>query len=546
MGRTVVESKLLNRLSIGAVMSGSLWLWAGPAAGETVITDDYVYIGVEAEDYTVKDDRWVYTDSSTGENPDDPDGNHSDGASGGVYFELLPDIRVTHSDPMGPPTAYWGAPGTGPEMHWPITIPEAGRYYVFVRAFSTGTEDNGIHIGKDGQWPQSGRRLQFCTAGNGWSWSSAQRDSGGNGSCGKQHTIYLDFDSAGNYTLQVSAREDGFELDRLVLLKDLSGNTKTCKPVNEDGVNCTNGGIETPDDFIDLFTQIEAGTTEVGVGQSVSVTITLENLDSFDTANNIEVVVPLEANWAVETNDEHCSIANGDLVCELAELEPTAPHEMEAFDVVLQATSTGSLTLSATASADEADEDASNDSASLTFTVSDTSTTTDVTLNVTTSATSALENEPFTTVLTALNSGELTATDVSVSMGLPMGVSVYSLPTNCQMTTHIECELGDIDADGSVSAEIQLLAANSATLTLPAAVFAGNDADTNNNVDSDSIIISAPIESTTGGSGGTTDGGSDEDAGRASYWLLLMLGLFGLARVYRGHQHRVPVLIRKR
>ena len=78
---------------------------------ETVVEDDYVYIGVEAEDFISKDDRWVLTDASTGEQEDDPDGNHSDGASGGVYFELLPDIRVTHDDVFGPPTAYWGQAG---------------------------------------------------------------------------------------------------------------------------------------------------------------------------------------------------------------------------------------------------------------------------------------------------------------------------------------------------------------------------------------------------------------------------------------------------
>ncbi|MGI9295940.1 MAG: hypothetical protein ACR2PS_18305, partial [Pseudomonadales bacterium] len=287
---------------------------------ETIFDDDYVYIGVEAEEFTSKDDRWVLTDSTTGEQPDDPDGNHSDGSSGGVYFELLPDIRVTHDDEFGPPTAYWGAPGTGPEMEWDITIPEPGRYYVHIRAYSTGTEDNGIHVGIDGGWPESGRRMQFCTAGQGWSWSSKQRDSGGNGSCGAQKTIYFDIAVAGDHTVAVSAREDGFEIDRLILIKDLSDNTKICSPVNATGINCVNGSIESADDFVDLKLAVESEDTDVAVNQLVNVSLALENLDGYDTANNVTVSVPLNGQWEVETNDPDCSVQAGDLVCGLVSL----------------------------------------------------------------------------------------------------------------------------------------------------------------------------------------------------------------------------------
>jgi len=207
-------------------------LWMPQAIAQTVQTNEYIYIGIEAEDHISKDDRWVLTDPSTPAILEDPDGNHSDGAGGSKYLELLPDVRVTHEDEFGPPTAYWGQPGQGPGAEYLVDIPEPGRYYVHVRAYSTGTEDNGMHVGLNGQWPESGQRMQFCSAAKrAWWWGSAQRDAGGNGSCGIEKSIWLDVPTAGVHTFEISAREDGFEIDRVALIKDLSNNTRVLTEV---------------------------------------------------------------------------------------------------------------------------------------------------------------------------------------------------------------------------------------------------------------------------------------------------------------------------
>ena len=77
------------------------------AEAEVRFDTDYIAIVIEAEDHSTREDRWILTDATTPAQEQDPDGNHSDGAVGGVYLELLPDVRVTHDDPFGPPTAIW-------------------------------------------------------------------------------------------------------------------------------------------------------------------------------------------------------------------------------------------------------------------------------------------------------------------------------------------------------------------------------------------------------------------------------------------------------
>lgn len=102
-------------------------------------------------------------------------------------------------------------------LHYRIYINNPGRYYVWVRAYSTGTEDNGIHVGINGEWPESGQRLQWCEGKNDWTWESKQRTQEQH--CGVPELIYLDIPEAGLHDIQFSMREDGFEFDKFVLTK---------------------------------------------------------------------------------------------------------------------------------------------------------------------------------------------------------------------------------------------------------------------------------------------------------------------------------------
>ncbi len=181
-------------------------------------------VDIEAEDFTNNDEQgtprtWVvFRDGNAPRVNPDPDPPHFDGASGGAYLEGLPDTRVTHDDQLTRGTNFFGGGGQGPVLTYEVRFSTPGRYFVWARALSTGTEDNGIHVGIDGTWPSSGERMQWCGSRGKWAWSNAQRDSAG--PCGRDGTITIEVPSAGVHDVMFSMREDGFEFDRFVLAQD--------------------------------------------------------------------------------------------------------------------------------------------------------------------------------------------------------------------------------------------------------------------------------------------------------------------------------------
>ena len=202
----------------------------------TTFAQDFTAIKVEAENYFSKDGRWYLT--SAGSNPGvtpDPDGSHHSNASGQAYLEILSDTRVTHSDPLITGVNFWPQAGTGPSIDYIVNIPEAGRYTVWVKAYSTGSEDNGIHVGLNSANPASGERVQWCNGKNQWTWSSAQRVDSNH--CGTPRTIFLDVGSAGANTIRFTAREDGFEIDQFMLIKE-NRSGLSCQPNGNDDVTC--------------------------------------------------------------------------------------------------------------------------------------------------------------------------------------------------------------------------------------------------------------------------------------------------------------------
>ncbi len=181
---------------------------------------------IEAENYDeVETDgprQWLLTTPSmTPSAGADPDPNHAEGASGSAYLEALPDTRVTHSDPIMGGTNFFGRGGQGPALTYNVRFTGTGRYIIWMRAYSTGTEDNGAHVGLDGEWPTSGERVQWCAGKNQWTWSSAQRDAGGS-ACGRPRSVSLMITEPGMHQITVSMREDGFEFDKLILAADES------------------------------------------------------------------------------------------------------------------------------------------------------------------------------------------------------------------------------------------------------------------------------------------------------------------------------------
>ncbi len=145
----------------------------------------------------------------------DADSNHAATASCGAYLAILPDTRSTHDDKLITGENFTNKPGEIGILNYKVNFNKPGKYYVWVRAFSTGTEDNGLHVGMDGQWPESGQRLQWCEGKNQWTWESKQRTEEAH--CGEPEKIYLNVENPGIHTISFSMREDGFEFDKWVM-----------------------------------------------------------------------------------------------------------------------------------------------------------------------------------------------------------------------------------------------------------------------------------------------------------------------------------------
>jgi len=140
------------------------------------------------------------------------------GASGGVYLQALPDTRLTHDDKLISGENFSDKPGLMAVVSYRVKFPKAGRYYIWVRAYSSGPEDNSIHVGLNGEWPASGQRMQWCEGKSKWTWASKQRTAANH--CGEPGKIWLDVPSEGEHTIQFSMREDGFRFDRFILTTD--------------------------------------------------------------------------------------------------------------------------------------------------------------------------------------------------------------------------------------------------------------------------------------------------------------------------------------
>lgn len=214
----------------GLSMVGMLFLLVSStqaaALDQPIVGADVVFeetdglVAVEAEFFFKQTNtdkrRWYRT--SAKEAPKvgmDPDGPHVAQASNNAYIEILPDTRRTHDDKLIGGENFSNNP-TPPMavVHYRVHFRTAGRYYVWVRAHSTGSEDNGLHVGIDGTWPETGHRLQWCEGKQTWHWESKQRTEKVH--CGEPYKIYLDVE-AGLHEITFAMREDGFEFDKWLM-----------------------------------------------------------------------------------------------------------------------------------------------------------------------------------------------------------------------------------------------------------------------------------------------------------------------------------------
>ncbi len=192
------------------------------AAPDLVFAEHDGLVAGEAEHFTqqahhtVRAWHRISTDFTPNVEPDG-DPSHADTASNHAYIECLPDTRRSHDDPLVPTENFSNDPGAMAVISYRIHFQNPGRYYVWLRTFSTNTEDNGVHVGLDGEWPESGQRWQ-TTQKHAWSWDCRQRTPEVH--VGIPLQLYLDVPTAGEHTFQISMREDGVEIDRWLLARD--------------------------------------------------------------------------------------------------------------------------------------------------------------------------------------------------------------------------------------------------------------------------------------------------------------------------------------
>lgn len=193
-------------------------------AGKSIVHEEVNgFLEVEAEDFENQEltdiRKWYLRDADHEVSVEpDGDGNHFSTAGGQAYMEILPDSRRTHDDELNPGENFSNEPGKLGVLHYKVKINNPGKYYVWVKAYSTGTEDNGLHVGLNGEWPESGHRMQWCEDKGKWTWASKQRMPEEH--CGIEERIYLEIKEPGVHTISFSMREDKFEFDKWVISKE--------------------------------------------------------------------------------------------------------------------------------------------------------------------------------------------------------------------------------------------------------------------------------------------------------------------------------------
>lgn len=145
--------------------------------------------------------------SVTGPDSDTP---HLFNASANAYLELLPDARQKDEDAINSKSSIKGLGGQAAVISYMIEFPAAGKYYVWIRGLSTDGDDNTLHVGINNIWPESGKKMMFNS--KQWKWSNTQRDT--------RAAITIDVPAKGRQELMLSMREDGCEIDRILVTGD--------------------------------------------------------------------------------------------------------------------------------------------------------------------------------------------------------------------------------------------------------------------------------------------------------------------------------------
>jgi len=475
-----ITGKRLLQLT-SALVSISLW-GCDSSQNQTDLelgaaTAAHVAIRVEAENYSNKHDRWHLTNPDTINGPDpatpggpaltpDPDPSHHSTASSQGYVELLPDTRVTHNDEITGGVNYWGDGTNGPALEYMVTVPEAGRYYVYVKAYSTGLEDNGIHVGFNDAKPHTGKRIQLCSGKFRWTWSSAQRVPDNH--CGVNKTIFLDIPYPGTHKIVFYAREDGFELDQFVLLKDPDDGTQDCY-LYGDRVQCSDistgeviGTYDVPftealdgntvisqappQIFVDLDIDLSLNTTSARVADELTYTVKVINKDNAEPATSAVASIELPSDMQFLSSSD-CSANGNKITCNFSEI---SAGDTATAIFVATATASGTYRVDAKVKADQADRSGGNNAASLEIEAQPYIPDYDAVLAILQGSNTTGLNDSSTHLLIASNQGLLPLNNLQLSFSSG-ALTVAPELENCATDIDTLCTLNEIRVGESIS-----------------------------------------------------------------------------------------------
>ncbi len=133
----------------------------------------------------------------------DPDESHAAAASAGQYIELLPDALYDNHDVVPHAGCNWYVPEQSPRVYYRARFSEAGVYELWLRAMNSDTDSGDLHWGvaqRPGEGEKYISRVGPERTGK-WEWVRG----------GALSVVQ------GEYWILLGGREDGFEVDKLVL-----------------------------------------------------------------------------------------------------------------------------------------------------------------------------------------------------------------------------------------------------------------------------------------------------------------------------------------
>lgn len=133
-------------------------------------------------------------------------------ASGGVAVTTSPNVSSGDGT-----TGHTGDSTTGPRLDYTVDFRTTGTYYVYVRMKAPSTasgESDSVHVGLDSQQPVTygGDGLGEGVGSGGWHWAHGVTN---DGTSDDHRTISVG--SVGEHTVNLYMREDGTQVDKIVL-----------------------------------------------------------------------------------------------------------------------------------------------------------------------------------------------------------------------------------------------------------------------------------------------------------------------------------------